>query len=33
MEGAWVEGVRIPKLDAVLATIPDGKRMFVEVKC
>ena len=35
--GAWKgskwKGVRIPKLDAVLATIPDGKRMFVEVKC
>ena len=35
--GVWKgprwKGVRIPKLDAVLATIPDGKRMFVEVKC
>ena len=35
--GVWKgprwKGVRIPKLDTVLATIPDGKRMFVEVKC
>ncbi|MBO60367.1 MAG: glycerophosphodiester phosphodiesterase [Verrucomicrobiales bacterium] len=32
-KGAKWKGIRIPKLDAVLATIPDGKRMFVEVKC
>ena len=35
--GAWKGdqwyGVRIPKLDDVLATIPEGKRIFVEVKC
>ena len=27
------KGVRIPKLGDVLKTIPEGKRMFVEVKC
>ena len=32
-KGAKWEGIRIPKLDDVLTTIPDGKRMFVEVKC
>ena len=35
--GAWKgpkwKGVRIPELDDVLATIPEGRRMFVEVKC
>ena len=35
--GAWKgdkwKGVRIPKLDDVLATIPEGRRLFVEVKC
>lgn len=35
--GAWKGdqwyGVRIPKLDDVLATIPEGKRIFIEVKC
>ena len=27
------KGIRIPKLGDVLKTIPEGKRMFVEVKC
>ena len=35
--GAWKgkkwKGIRIPKLSDVLKTIPEGKRMFVEVKC
>ena len=35
--GAWKgdkwKGVRIPKLADVLATIPEGHRLFVEVKC
>jgi glycerophosphoryl diester phosphodiesterase len=35
--GAWKgdkwKGVRIPKLADVLATIPEGRRLFVEVKC
>jgi len=32
-KGAKWKGVRIPKLDDVLATIPEGRRMFIEVKC
>lgn len=32
-KGAKWKGVRIPRLDDVLATIPEGRRMFVEVKC
>ena len=32
-KGAKWKGVRIPELDDVLATIPDGRRLFVEVKC
>jgi glycerophosphoryl diester phosphodiesterase len=32
-KGAKWKGVRIPELDDVLATIPEGRRMFVEVKC
>ncbi|MDP6794855.1 MAG: glycerophosphodiester phosphodiesterase [Verrucomicrobiota bacterium] len=32
-KGTKWKGVRIPKLDDVLATIPEGRRMFVEVKC
>ena len=32
-KGARWMGVRIPKLDDVLATIPEGRRLFVEVKC
>ena len=32
-KGAKWNGVRIPELDDVLVTIPEGKRMFVEVKC
>ncbi len=35
--GRWKDakftGERIPTLSAVLATIPDGKRLFIEVKC
>jgi glycerophosphoryl diester phosphodiesterase len=35
--GRWMDakftGERIPTLSAVLATIPDGKRLFIEVKC
>jgi len=35
--GSWKDakftGERIPTLSAVLATIPDGKRLFIEVKC
>lgn len=29
---AWA-GQRIPSLEAVLATVPNGKRLFVEIKC
>ena len=32
-KGAKWKGVRIPKLDDLLATIPEGRRMFIEVKC
>jgi len=32
-KGAKWKGVRIPKLEDVLVTIPEGRRMFVEVKC
>lgn len=32
-KGAKWKGERIPSLDEVLATIPDGKRVFIEVKC
>ena len=32
-KGAKWKGVRIPKLDDVLATIPESRRMYVEVKC
>lgn len=35
--GAWKNpqwaGERIPRLTEVLATIPDGKRLFIEIKC
>ena len=27
------EGEHIPSLDAVLDTVPDGKRLFIEIKC
>ena len=32
-KAAKFTGERIPTLPAVLATIPDGKRLFIEVKC
>ena len=32
-KGAKWKGIRIPRLGDVLATIPEGRRMFVEVKC
>ena len=32
-KGAKWKGVRIPELENVLATIPEGRRLFVEVKC
>ncbi len=35
--GAWKDpkyaGERIPTLAEILATIPDGKRLFIEIKC
>jgi len=35
--GAWKgerwRGARIPTLDEVLATVPEGKQMFIEIKC
>jgi glycerophosphoryl diester phosphodiesterase len=35
--GKWKDakfaGERIPTLDEMLATVPDGKRVFIEVKC
>lgn len=30
--GQWA-GTRIPTLDQVLATVPAGKRLFIEIKC
>jgi glycerophosphoryl diester phosphodiesterase len=32
-KGARWAGEKIPTLEEVLATIPDGKRLFVEIKC
>jgi len=32
-KGSKWKGIRIPKLSDVIKTIPEGKRMFVEVKC
>lgn len=32
-KGARWRGVRIPSLDEVLAAMPEGKRVFIEVKC
>ena len=32
-KGAKWKGVRIPELKSVLETIPEGRRLFVEVKC
>ena len=35
--GSWKsahwKGERIPTLEEVLATVPDGKRLFIEIKC
>lgn len=35
--GAWKgerwRGIRIPTLDEVLATVPEGKQVFIEIKC
>jgi glycerophosphoryl diester phosphodiesterase len=35
--GAWkgdeFRGERIPTLDEILATVPEGKRLFIEIKC
>jgi glycerophosphoryl diester phosphodiesterase len=35
--GSWKgepwRGARIPTLDEVLATVPEGKQMFIEIKC
>lgn len=35
--GSWKDpkfaGEKLPTLDEVIATIPDGKRLFIEVKC
>jgi glycerophosphoryl diester phosphodiesterase len=35
--GTWKDktwaGERIPALEEILATIPDGKRLFIEIKC
>ena len=35
--GSWKDaayaGERIPSLEEILATVPDGKRLFIEVKC
>ena len=32
-KGARWKGERIPTLEETLATVPDGKRLFVEIKC
>jgi len=32
-KNARFTGEKIPTLDEVLATIPDGKRLFIEIKC
>lgn len=32
-KGAQWAGTRIPTIDEVLATVPDGKRIYIEVKC
>jgi glycerophosphoryl diester phosphodiesterase len=32
-KGAVFAGERIPTLEEILATVPDGKRLFIEVKC
>lgn len=31
--GKVLKGTRIPTIDEVLATVPDGKRIYIEVKC
>jgi glycerophosphoryl diester phosphodiesterase len=32
-KGSQWKGVRIPTIDEVLATVPNGKRVFIEIKC
>ena len=32
-KGAQWKGERIPTLEEVLAAVPDGKRLFIEIKC
>lgn len=32
-KGEQWQGARIPTIDEVLATLPEGKRIFIEVKC
>ncbi|WP_269083910.1 glycerophosphodiester phosphodiesterase family protein, partial [Thiobacillus denitrificans] len=32
-KGAQWRGARIPTLDEVLATVPEGKQVFIEIKC
>ena len=32
-KGAHWKGERIPALEEVLATVPDGRRLFIEIKC
>ncbi len=32
-KGAQWSGARIPAIDEVLATVPEGKRVFIEIKC
>ena len=32
-KGAQWKGERIPTLEEVLGTVPDGKRLFIEIKC
>ncbi len=32
-KGAQWKGARIPTLEEVFATVPDGRRLFIEIKC
>lgn len=32
-KGAQWKGARIPTLEETLATVPDGRRLFIEIKC
>ena len=32
-KGAQWKGARIPTLEEALATVPDGRRLFIEIKC